>query len=480
MMRGLVLLGLFLAADLLVFPKAVKAQDSRERFVQERLIENRKFRELEKYVSLEPTEKAILAEARKFLFDAGGWVDVSYIEFHNDDNNKRLKDVFDADLSVDTRVWAKATFRPNLDGDYIYEHSVYARFKNLYVSRWPKEGQPAVQDDNDGPHVDLLYADVDLRWAEVRAGRQYLYLGQGISYANVHDGVRAKIPFRNWELASFFSTTLPYEENIDYSVPGFDKTSERYFSGTELSWFPRKQVRLYGFFLSQQDRSDPNPSVSQDYAYHSQHWGLGGSVAKVHGFSAWAEYILETGSSAIFASQDRNEVVAHGANVGADYEFSFYGRPDFTVEYAFGSGDKDRTSVTNTEGGNRRGKDHNFLSFGIYPAGYALAPTLSNLHILRAAGSVHPLDRFWQLKQLNLVVEGYFYWKDERAGGIYDVDATDPGKWVGQEFDAGLLWRVLSDVMVAVRYGMFFPGSAYSNGSNDPEIYLTSTFTFSV
>jgi hypothetical protein len=356
---------------------------------------------------------------------------------------------------------------------------VYARFKNFYISRWPNEEQPAAQDDNDGPHVDLLYADFDLRLAELRAGRQYLTLGQGITYANVHDGIKLSAENPNWELSSFFAKTLPREENIDYSIPGFDKKSERYFTGVQAAWLPKEIFRFFGYFLSQQDRSDPEPINGQDFAYHSQYWGAGASVSDLRGFSSWAEYILESGSSAVFASEDRNGILAQAANVGANYRCPWLTHPDVTVEWAFGSGDKDRTNVTNTEGGNLRGKDRNFLPFGIYPAGYALAPALSNLHVLRIGGSAHPLEHFWQLKDLGIAADGYFYWKDKPLGGIYDVDAVEAGeRTIGQEFNANIFWRIVSDVSISVRYGMFFPGDAYPPGANDSEIYISTIFTF--
>jgi len=454
------------------------AAEPSQRFIQERLVENQKLREMERYIRLAPKAEAILAKEKKLLLDFGGWTDVTYIEFHDDDNSGSTKDVFDADLSVDTRFWVQGIFRPVLDRDYIYEHSVFAQLRNFYISRWPNEEQPAAQDDNDGPHVDLLYADLDLKLAKVRFGRQFLILGQGISYSNVHDGIQVTSSFRNFEVASFFVRTLPHEENIDYSVPGFDKESDRYFTAAQLAWTPKQWARLYSYFLAQVDRSDPKPEIGQDFAYQSQYWGIGSTVSNLGGFSAWAEYILETGSSATFVTNDRENVLAHAVNVGAYYRFPFITHPDVTAEYSFGSGDKERTSVTNTEGGNLRGKDHNFLGFGYLPAGYALAPVLSNIQILRFGTSVRPLEKYWQLKNLSLGADAYFYWKHKELGGIYDVDATDGHFEIGQEVDFTLSWQITSDIITSVRYGVFFPGDAFPLTSNDPETYLSTTLTF--
>ena len=248
----------------------IQAQETSARFIQERLVENQRQRELEKYMKLRPEEKAVLVEAKKLLLDFGGWADLLYTEFHNDDNSRREKDIFDANLSVDTNLWFQAKWRPRLGGDYVYEHSIFVQFSNFYIARWPNDN-PAVLDDNDGPHVDLLFGELDLRYAQVRFGRQFLNLGQGIVYSNIHDGVRWLVSAWDLELMGFAATTLPHEENIDYSVPGFDKTSERYFTGTQLSWRPAEELEFYSYFLAQEDQSDPEPFNGQDYDYHSQY-----------------------------------------------------------------------------------------------------------------------------------------------------------------------------------------------------------------
>ena len=110
----------------------------------------------------------------------------------------------------------------------------------------------------------------------------------------------------------------------------------------------------------------------------------------------------------------------------------------------------------------------------------ALAPALSNLQVLRIAGSFRPLERFWQLKQLQAGADGYFYWKHRRLGGIYDVDAADDARTIGQVFNANLYWCVISDVIVSARFGIFFPGNAYPPEANDSEIYVSTVLTFSI
>jgi len=255
------------------FPSFLFGQSTEERFVQERLVENLRRRKLEKYVRLRPEEEAILAKTKKLLWDAGGWIDVGYTEFRNDDNDRNAKDTFDADLSVDSNVWIEVIYRPNLEADYVREHTAYIQFNNFYISRWPDGGEIAI-DDNDGPHVDSLYIDLDLGLLTVRIGRQYLSVGQGISYGNVHDGIQLTGYFGDWLVESFAAKTLPQEGNIDFSVPGFDKTSERYFIGNQVKWTANELLSVYAYALIQHDQSDERPESSQDFAYHSQYWGF--------------------------------------------------------------------------------------------------------------------------------------------------------------------------------------------------------------
>ncbi|MFH1800084.1 MAG: alginate export family protein [Candidatus Omnitrophota bacterium] len=458
------------------FHGSLMAQDPLPRAAREQRIENLQLRERERYLEKMPKEGAVIAKADKYLLSFGGWADVDYIDFGNDDNNREEKDVFDADLMVDTRLWVKGVWRMDL-GKREYEHTVFAQFRNLYTERWPSEGQPLVQDDNDGPHVDLLYGDLDLGLGKLRTGRQYLNLGQGIVLSDVYDGFKFSGSVSDVSFETFVAKTLPHAENIDYSVPGYDKTSKRYFTGGDVVWRPKMEFGLYGFFLIQHDESQPSPATNQDYNYDSQHWGVGSTYEFEKGPSLWGEYIFETGSSAVFGEEKRSDVLAHAFDLGASYEYPWFAHPEISLEYAFGSGDGDRTSVTNTEGGNLRGRDHNFLPFGFFPAGYALEPVLSNIHILRTGVAVKPLEKYWALRKLQLRTDGYFYWKAKAKGGIYDIDATEPSSDIGREIDFTLLWPVFSDVEISVRYGLFFPGKAFPAQSNDPESYLSTSLS---
>ena len=467
---------LFLFLPLLPFRAAI-AEEMPARAIRERNLETIQLRERERYLAERPKEGAIIAKADTYLLSFGGWADVDYIEYYNDDNDRHTKDIIDTDLLVDTRAWVKGVWRMNLGGKRDLEHSVFFQMKNLYLARWGDREYSFVKNDNDGPHVDLLYADIDLGVAKVRSGRQYLTLGRGIALSDVYDGFKVFGDVAEVSFNAFASRSLPHADNIDYSVPGYDKKSKRYFIGGETVWRPRLEFGLYGFFLIQHDDSKPNPWTSQDYHYDSQYWGIGSTYDFEQGHALWGEYIFETGSSAVFEENKSADVLAHAFDLGASYQFSWLTHPNLSIEYSFGSGDKDRISVTNTEGGNREGKDHNFLPFGFFPNGYALQPALSNIHILRVGLSLNPLEKYWALRKLQVRTDGYFYWKAKAKGGIYDVDATEQTSDIGREIDFTVLWPVFSDVILSARYGLFFPGDAYSSQANGMESYLSTSLS---
>lgn len=66
----------------------------------------------------------------------------------------------------------------------------------------------------------------------------------------------------------------------------------------------------------------------------------------------------------------------------------------------------------------------------------------------------------------------YYYRKDKASGGIYDTDATQSFKDIGQEINFYLYFNPNKTLNYKFRYGIFFPGKAYPDSANDPSYYL--------
>jgi len=185
----------------------------------------------------------------------------------------------------------------------------------------------------------------------------------------------------------------------------------------------------------------------------------------------------ESGESHIFGSNDKRHVNAWAGDFGLTYNLDVFSHPNFTFQYAYGSGDADRSNVTDTEFGNTSGQDKNFLYFGYLPTGYALAPRLSNIHMIKASVLLKPLEHIKAFKNLTFGLDYYHFLKDESAGGISDLDATVTDKNIGDEINLSISWQLLSDTTLSFQYGYFMAGDAFPDPSDDSETYFSTDLT---
>lgn len=432
--------------------------------------------EEEKRKALEKTELEILKGEGRIPFDYGGWINYRFDDYKDDDNDSSTRDTLDYTSSQDIRIWLRATLKPPADATYENEHSLYIRLKDLIIARRPEDVNKDF--DHDGPHLDYAFCVLDLRpfWFEI--GRRYFSVGQGISYSNVNDGIELLASLKDWNIKALISHSLPHEDNIDTSVPGYTKKSDRIFYGLEATYLGIANHGIYGYSLAQKDNSDEEPEDPlHDYTYNSQYIGLGSQGKITPTIHYWVEVIKEMGKSRIYTTAEKKDIDAWALDLGLSYDLNIYSHPNFSFEYAFGSGDSDRVSVTDTQNGNTSGKDKNFLYFGYLPTGNALSPRLSNIYFYKIATLFKPLEKIRNFRDLSLGIDYYRYYKHKSAGGIYDADATVNSDDVGYEIDVTCSWQILSDLGISIEFGHFQPGKAYSASSNDPEEYFSSSLT---
>ena len=433
--------------------------------------------EEEKRKSLEKTELQMIKGEKKLLFDYGGWMQLRYNDYNDDDNDSTTLDTLDYTYSGDLRFWLKATFTPSPYNSYENKHFFYLRIKNLFIDRIPRDEEDAGY-DNDGPHIDYAYAILDYRpfWLEV--GRKYFTIGEGIVYSDVNDGIQMQLRFSQWNLKTFISHTLPHEENIDTSVPGYLKESDRYFWGFEALYQPDSSRDIYAYLLLERDFSNEDPpNVTQQYTYNSRYLGIGTHGSFVEKLNYAIELIKEGGTSYIFTPNEKKDIDAWGADVEVSYDCEVITHPKVSFEYAFGSGDPDRINVTDTEEGNSSGDDKNFLYFGYHPTGFALSPRLSNIHLYRIGVDLKPLEKSLIFNNLQLEMNYFRFYKDKSTGGISDLDATEDSDDIGDEFDLSISWQVFSDLNWSFQYGRFRPGEAYPEANNDNDDYFSTSLT---
>ena len=426
---------------------------------------------------LELTEFDILKGDGRFLIDYGAWMDFRYTKYKDDDNDTSANDFLRDTFEADNRFWMKVNIKPPLEADYDNEHILYFRVKDLYIKRFPEDTTGDY--DREGPHLDYAYGILDFRPYKVEVGRRYFNIGRGIAYSNVNDGFKINRLSDQWNFGFLASHTLPHEDNIDTSVPGFSKDSDRYYFALGAGYSGIRNHQLYTYYLVQRDFSDEMPNdFANQYTYNSEYLGIGskGKIAKRLDY--WIEIIKQGGTSRVFGTDEKSDIDALAANAGVEYLFKSKTEPRVSLEYAYGSGDSERTSVTDTSGGNLSGDDNNFLYFGYFPAGTALAPRLSNIHIYRASAEVKPLGFIHSLKDLEMKFDYFRYYKDKAQGGISDFEATAVSRDIGSEVDLTITWQVLSDLSWSASYGYFMPGDAFIDTADDPESYVSNSLTF--
>ena len=436
-------------------------------------------------MALKKTEAPTEEEKEKdYSFAYGGWVTSYYWHFKNLDNDSD-NDEWVSDMTLqDLRLWARA--------DLYQTFIAYGRMQYYHAMYQTSADYAGKNDGIYGPYVDMLYVKCDLMSRfkipfEATVGRQYLKLGRGIAYNDVHDGIYLKAdPIPEITFQTFGSRNKPHDHNIDYSVPGYKRKQRRWFWGSEVAYKGLNRHVFYSYYLLQRDSSGEKPEdPAQKYRYQSQYCGAGVSGMPTDNFTYWGEIIKGNGYTFTDVRRGDNihrksSIDSWAYNVGGKYRFDLKPEPVFELETAYGSGDRDRASVTNTIGGNIYKDDNNFSYFGAYYSGYALMPRLSNIYIHKAACSFKPfkvLPVIDNIKEIAVGGKYYFYHKDRSAGGIYDDEATLKEKYVGQEVNLYLYWKIYHNLFYSMRYGLFFPGSAYPKETDAPSTYFFARMT---
>jgi len=447
---------------------------------QERRIEEEKRSDLEK------TERRVLREERKFYIDNGGWISTNFTFNSNDDNDQAASDVPYRTIDIDLRGWIRGTLMDVLENSIDNDFYFYLRSKSKGVWKEPSNRDAGIYaSERDMLRLDMAYINLDFKpMVNIRAGRQYMRLGRGIAYNNVHDGVEVSGSYSKFEAKAFVSKNPRHEDNIDYSVPGYDRSSDRNFAGVEATLLTIPGHRPYAYFLTESDNSKEDPDdVTHEYDYDGNYFGLGSNGQLIKDMRYWVELVHETGHSYRYDNTtSRANIKAWALDTGVSYYWNVNTHPVFSMEYAYGSGDNDRQNVTNTLNGNVSDDDTNFLYFGYYPSSFALAPRLSNIRIVTLGASFKPIELFEELKDeigdFQLGTKFYIFRKDHISGGISDTDATQNKSYIGYEVDVYSSWRILSDLTWSLQYGHFHPGNAYPS-ANDNENYLFTNLVLS-
>jgi len=323
------------------------------------------------------------------------------------------------------------------------------------------------------------------------AGRFTTSIGSQLAYTKKTNGVQLDVQSKWVGFKAFAVRNLIDEENIDFSVPGF-RSSKRYFYGGEVSYKGFEKHAPYLFALIQEDRSGENvEDTDQDYDYDSRYYGIGSRGQLTSNLYYSIEGIMEDGKSnpeagtatdgtgAATGPPDTEHIDAWAFDASLHYSFNVITHPNLSVEYAFGTGDSDRSAkVVTTTPGNKEGTtDRNFLNFGYIDTGLSLAPRLSNLQMFKFGLSMTPSE-FIKKRNVSLNANFFLFRKDKKESQISDNRAVLPQRNIGKEIDISVVWNAFSDMNVSVDYGRFYPGAAYYYDEARDNVSLTILYQF--
>ncbi len=367
---------------------------------------------------------------------------------------------------VNARIWAKT---------YLWSDSfLYVRVKDSYLGVISAaDSYSSVESDN---LVDLDLAYIDTRSSAgavtFAMGRKYYSMGTGLVLDGRGDGAEFSA---NGALYSFrllgMYTGLLLKDNNPYGFSDRDTAdgAKRVFAGGTASFYYLNQ-EFYLLGLAEVDLSDQDQT--QKTEYNAQYYGAGAAGVFMENFSYYAEFIYQTGSG--YAGNEKTDISAFAVNSGLDWFIPVALNPVVMLQYAFGSGDENRSNYTTSNMQGTDTEDSGFIYFGTFNAGYALKPRLGNMHVISAGASCAPFadSSSARLKRMSLMAKYTYYMKDVTSAGVNEGDGGLDKAFLGQGLDASLRWEIYYDLSFYVNYGVFFPGSAYDSGTGETQFAM--------
>ncbi|MCA8939583.1 MAG: alginate export family protein, partial [Planctomycetes bacterium] len=256
---------------------------------------------------------------------------------------------------------------------------------------------------------------------------------------------------------------------------------------TTSALFPEYNTSLYAYFLAQFDKNNKEVG-GQGFDYDSWYFGVGKQQSldffglNPNELSLRTEVMIQGGRSTARGGTDKETISAFGALIDVYWlpgdRFPINLKNVFS--YYIGSGDADRFDQHSTAGGNTSGTSDNALNyFGYVATGYALAPKLTNLQMLRWNVEARPINDThagW-MTSLKVGLSAFLYWKHHHLAPITDFTSVEDKRGVGYEIDLYADLAIASDLDFGIRGGVFVPGNAFEK--DDTRNFFSAYLNFS-
>jgi hypothetical protein len=382
--------------------------------------------------------------------------------------------------------------RVNIDG----AHEFFVRGRWTY-RHFFEGNNPIGKNDDTDTAIDRAYYRFDLQRylastkgqtvdgdVSVQVGRQLVNWANGLVLSEELDGGIVDLSYGNLGSELLVGRTRDDVTDFDPFRPGAQNDTDRLFAGGML-YYQFTQHRPYVYFLNQDDHNSNRAltagGTTTRFKYDSWYVGTGSTGNITDNLLYAVELVYEGGTSlsrsaGAAGTQTEDDIRAYAADARLDYLFNDPRNSRGSVEFIAASGDSDRGITNSTFQGNQPGtKDNAFNAFGLLNTGFAFAPTVSNLLVLRTGVSTYPFSEMKALRRFQLGTDVFFFSKFNQDAPIDEPSRND--WWLGTELDVYATWQVTSDVSLLLRYGIFFPGSGIS-GDKDPRNFVAVGLTY--
>jgi hypothetical protein len=428
---------------------------------------------------------------QRAMVDYGAFLSTNFLAIDDEQQDTHL--LFEPDLY--------GYFRLNLDGAHEFFLRARASYRDFYQDNSFDE-----RGDTKEALVEQAYYRFDLgRYLagkgkptansfSVTAGRQFVLWANGLVLGQYLDGIAADFSFGKLEFSALGGVTVPQMTiDFDTSRRSFnDHTDRGFFGGMAAMQLGAHRPFVYGLIQRDFNSDDPveiGPGISTDFEYNSWYIGAGANgslgshlvyateLAYEGGRALSNSFTVTSEGAAMPVDQDKEDVSAAAADFRLDYVLGDPNRSRFTFETILATGATDRfSSTSDTFGGIEPGStDHAFNALGMLDSGLAFAPQVSNLTLFRFGASTFPFTSRG-LKRLQAGADFYVFGKFNSHAPIYELTSDD---WfLGVEPEVFLNWQITSDVTLALRYAVFFPGTAIVQDEH-PRNFFFAGLTFS-
>jgi len=406
-----------------------------------------------------------------------------------------------------TKGLLNGNYRPFANYSYKEKYSAMLR-GNMSLKHYGEKPASVDKQTNLVGALEIATFEAKLGRHSLTAGRSFYQTEQGILFANFADGILYKGDFAFGQIKAMGLYSADYgkslcamnitgcggDTNVFNIIPGQQPDATVTGSGQRIFATAEYQTRafnpgplnmqglLYGIYSK--DLIKESASVNTRYEYNPYYAGLGAQGYVVNSRLQYrVDGIYQGGNVYNIVSNGtsiQSSIMAAAALARVTYYLPVLTKfdPQAIGEFATGTGDSDATRMSSASQSNSAGDYNAFQAFGAYSGGLALKPRLGNLQIYRLGFMARPLKQFYWGRNLSLQIKGSLYRKNSATGGISDSTATESSADVGVAGDVAINYVVLGDIQFFYGFGLFKPGSAYTDNTFRQAHIVSLTLVF--